>query len=179
MILDLITAILVVYGFYQGFSSGLIKTVFATLSLIVAIVAALKLSPILIETLQSSLSINPAITFVLGFVLTFILFVIVIRFIGKKLEGLMESLHIGGVNKLLGGLVMGFFFALLISIAVHFMNKIELISDKQKEASFTYPLLEPLPRMSQGVGQQLKPVFSEFWDKMIDTMDAVKAKSEE
>jgi len=178
MILDLVTTILVVYGFYQGFSSGLIKTVFATLSLIVAIVAALKLSPLLIDTLQNSLSINPAITFVLGFVLTFILFVIVIRFIGKKLEGLLESLHIGGLNKLLGGVVMGFFFALLISIGVHFMDKIELIPTETKEASFTYPSLEPLPRKTQGIGEQLKPVFSEFWEKMIETMDSVKAKAE-
>ena len=179
MILDLITGILVVYGFYQGFSNGLIKTVFATLSLIVAIVAALKLSPILIGILQNALSINPAITFVLGFVLTFILIVVIIRFIGKKLEGLMESLHIGGVNKLLGGVMMGLFYALLISIGVFFLDKIELLSDEQKEASFTYPLLEPLPRISQGVGEKLKPVFIEFWDKMIETMDTVKEKAGE
>lgn len=176
MILDLITGLLVAYGFYQGFTKGLIKTVFATLSLIIAVVAALKLSPIVIGILQNTFSLNPAITFVIGFVLTFILVVALVRFIGNKLEKLLESLHIGGLNKLAGGIILGLFYAILISIGVFFIDKVGLLSVEQKEASFTYPLLEPLPRITQGIGESLKPIFSEFWDKMIETMDAIKEK---
>jgi len=179
MILDLITGIVVVFGFYQGFSNGLIKTVFATLSLIVAIVAALKLSPGVMGILENAIGINQGLSFILGFVLTFILFVVVIRFIGKKLEKLMETLHIGGLNKLMGGIMMGLFYALLISLGVFLIDKVELLSDKQKNASYAYPLLKPLPIAAQGVGEKLRPVFTEFWDKMIETMDAAKEKIEE
>jgi len=179
MIIDLITVLLVVLGFYQGYRKGLIKTVFATLSLLIGIIAALKLSPIVIGILQNLLSWNPAITFVLGFVLTFILVMMLIRFLGDKLEALLRSLHIGVINKLAGGLLLSLFYAILISFGVFFMDKIELISPDQKAASFTYPFLEPLPEMTKSVGRSLQPVFSEFWDKMIETMDALKEKGEE
>lgn len=179
MFLDIITCLLVAFGFYQGFSKGLIKTVFATLSLVIGIVAALKLSPIVINVLQRALDISPAITFVLGFVLTFIVVMALIRFLGNSLEKVVKSIHIGGVNKLLGGLVLGLFYALLISFGVYFVDKVELISTETKEASFTYPLLEPMPRAAQGVGEQVRPIFNEFWNKMLETMDAVKEKGEE
>lgn len=179
MFLDILTCLLVAFGFYQGFSRGLIKTVFATLSLVIGIVAALKLSPIVIGLLQSAFSINPAVTFVLGFVLTFIVVMALIRFIGNSLEKVVKSIHIGGVDKLLGGLMLSLFYALLVSFGVYFVDKVELISDEVKQASFTYPLLEPMPRAAQGVGEKVRPIFNEFWDKMLLTMDAVKEKGEE
>ena len=178
MILDIIAGVIIAFGFYRGFSSGLIKTVFATLALVIGIVAALKLSPIVIELLQKALSINPAITFVIGFVLTFILVMFIIQFIGKQLEKILESVHIGGVNKLLGGILLGLFYAILVSFAVYFMDRVSLISDDVKNTSVTYPLLEPLPRVTQGVGESVRPIFSGFWEKMMETMDAIKEKGE-
>ncbi|MBT8191421.1 MAG: CvpA family protein [Saprospiraceae bacterium] len=177
MIIDLVAAMLIAYGFYQGFSKGLIKTVFSTLSVIIAIVAALKLSPILISILQNAININPAINFVLGFVLTFIIVMALIRFIGNKLDKLMKSIHIGGVNKVLGGALLGLFYAILISYGIYFMDRVQLISDSQKSASFTYPVLETLPRATQSMGESLKPVFKDFWEAMIDTMDSIKAST--
>ncbi len=179
MILDLLTGLLVAYGFYQGFSKGLIKTVFASLSLIIGIVAALKLSPILIGLLQESININPAVSFVIGFVLTFIIVMALVRFIGSRIEKLLESINIGGLDKLLGGILLGLFYAIIVSFAVHFMDKIQLINEETKTASITYPLLKPLPQATAGIGQTLKPVFTEFWDKMMDTMDSLKVKGEE
>lgn len=179
MILDILTGILVAYGFYQGFTQGFIKTIFASLSLIVGIVAALKLSPILIGLLQESININPAISFVLGFVLTFIVVMALVRFIGSRIENLLESINIGGLDKLLGGLLLGLFYAVIVSFAVHFMDKIQLINEDTKTQSVTYPLLEPLPQATTGIGLALKPVFTEFWDKMIETMDSLKVKGDE
>ena len=179
MFLDIITCLLVAFGFYQGFSRGLIKTVFATLSLVIGIVAALKLSPIVIGLLQNSLNISPAITFVLGFVLTFIVVMALIRVIGNSLQKAVKSIHIGGIDKLLGGIILGLFYALLVSFGVYFVDKVELISDENKQASFTYPLLEPMPRAAQGIGEKVRPIFNEFWSKMLETMDAVKEKGEE
>jgi membrane protein required for colicin V production len=179
MIIDIITVLLVAFGFYQGFSKGLIKTVFATLSLIIGIVAMMKLSPIVIGILQGILSFNVAIINVIGFVLTFFIAMLLIRFIGNKLEDLFEALNIGILNKILGGALLGLFYAILISFVVFFVNKAELISDEYKATSFTYPMLEPLPELTKGIGRSLQPIFSEFWDKMIETMDALKDKGDE
>jgi len=116
---------------------------------------------------------------VLGFVLTFIVVMAIIRFIGARLEKIMEKINIGGLNKLAGGLLLGLFYALLVSFAVHFMDKIQLISDEVKSSSFTYVLLEPLPRAAQDVGETVRPIFSEFWDQMMTTMDTIKEKGDE
>jgi len=59
------------------------------------------------------------------------------------------------------------------------MDKIELVSDEVKTASFTYPLLEPLPRAAQDIGETFRPIFSEFWDQMMATMDTIKEKGDE
>ncbi len=178
MIIDLIAGILISFGLYQGFTSGLIKTVFATISIIVAIVGALKLSPILIKFLQNNIDFNPAVLFVLGFVVTFILIIITIRYIGNKLERLFEKLNINAINKLAGAILLGLFYAILLSYSIHFMNSMSLISDNQKSKSFTYPVLKPLPAATQNVGRQLKPVFSEFWDVFINTLDEIKLRAE-
>lgn len=179
MILDIITGILVAYGFYQGYSKGLIKTVFATLSILVAVVATLKLSNIVFEILKSTFTFHQGILFALSFILTFIVTMALVRFVGNKLEKLFKTLHIGGLNKLAGGVVLGLFYAMLISFAVFFADKVSLISEAQKVSSFSYPLLEPLPRLTQGLGEALRPMFSEFWDALISTMDTVKEKGEE
>ncbi|NNE26413.1 MAG: CvpA family protein [Saprospiraceae bacterium] len=177
MFIDLVAVLLIAFGFYQGFTRGLIKTVFATLSVIIALVAALKLSPLAIGLLQNTIPINPALNFVIGFVLTFILVMALIRFIGNKLDKLMKSIHIGGVNKILGGGLLGLFYAILISYGLYFMDRIELVGPAQKESSYTYPILKTLPSATQKAGESLKPVFKEFWDAMLETMDAIKTKS--
>lgn len=179
MFLDIVTGLVVAYGIYQGFTNGLVKTVFSTLSLVIGIVAALKLSPITIGILQNALNVNPGITFVLGFVLTFVLVMILVQFIGGRIDNLMESIHIGWVNKLLGGALLGLFYAVLISFAVFFMDKVALISDDAKTASYAYPLLEPLPKATKGIGESVRPMFTEFWDKMMETMDTIKEKGDE
>lgn len=178
MIVDIICGIIIAFGFYQGFSKGLIKTVFSVLSLVIAVVACLKLSPLLINFLQGSIDANPALLFVAGFILTFIIVLALIRFIGKKLDQASKKLHLSGINKLLGGAALGLFYAILLSIGLHFVNKIELLSPAQKESSFLLPVLEPLPRLTQSIGEDLKPVFSEFWDALLETVDKIKAKGE-
>jgi len=178
MFLDIITCLLIAFGFYQGFTRGLIKTVFASFSLLIGIVAALKLSSIVITILQNTFSANPAILFVAGFVLTFIVVMALIRFVGTRIEKLMENLKVGGVNKLLGGALLGMFYAVLISYGVFLMDKVSLISEEVKTASFTYPYLEPLPQATQGIGEAVRPLFTDFWDKLMVTMDTVKEKGE-
>ena len=114
MLLDIIVAIVVSLGFYLGYTRGLIKTVFDSLSLIIGILAALKLSPIVINILEEIIKTSPAVSFLLGVVITFIAVMDIIRFIGKKLEDMLEAVNINFINKLAGGAVQGLFFAYIL-----------------------------------------------------------------
>ena len=177
MILDVIAAILIAYGFYIGYTRGIIKTVFAALSIIVGIVAALKLSPIVISFLQNNFNTNPAVLFIIGLIITFLVVLALIRFVGNRIENIFETVRLNFVNKLVGGAVMSVLFAVMLSYVFFFLSETNLIDRKTKNASISYTVLEPLPAISKGIAEKTKPIFKEFWDKMLDTMDKIKEKS--
>jgi membrane protein required for colicin V production len=176
MTIDILAAIIISLGAYLGYQRGLIKTVFDTLSLIIGIVAALKLSPITISFLQNILKINPSITFVLGIALTFILVMYGIRFIGSKLEQMLTLVKINFVNKAAGGVLQGLFFATILALVISLFDKLNLVSPETKNASVTYVHLEKVPKLSEGLLNSLRPIFSNFWDLTMETVDNIKSK---
>lgn len=177
MILDIIAALVIAYGFYTGFSRGIIKTVFAVISIIIGIVAALKLSPIVISVLQNNFDTNPAMLFIIGLIFTFLLVLLIIRFLGNKIENIFEVVQLNFINKIAGGAVLALVFATMISYVFFFASETNLIDKSTRKASIMYPILEPLPAISKGIASKTKPVFKEFWEKMMDTMDTIKEKS--
>ncbi len=177
MILDVVAILMIAFGFYIGFSRGIIKTVFAALSIIIGIVVTLKLSPILIGFFQNTFEVSPVITFIAGLVVTFLISLFIIRFIGDKIEGLFEAVNLNFINKIVGGSVMAFLFAIIISYPMFFMTENNLIKKETMDESITYSLLEPVPRLTENAVTKLKPVFREFWDKMLLTLDKVNEKA--
>ncbi len=174
MILDLITAFVLVLAFYFGFQRGFIKTVFDTASYLIGVVAALKLSPIVINIIKGSFNIAPSVAFIIGVVLTFILVMILIRFLGKKIEDVFKAANINFINKFNGGALQAVFFAILLSYAVALGNKMSLIKEETKQSSMAYPYLELMPAMSQKLFEGLKPVFQGFWEATVEAVDSVK-----
>jgi len=176
--IDIIAAVLLAFGFYNGYNKGIIQTVFNTLSIFIGILAALKLSPIIINLLESVITTAPAITFILGFALTFILFLGIIRYAGKKLEHLFKAVHLNFVNKILGGALMAIFFLVIFSYGVWGLNQLGVLNKTTSDNSIAYPIVQPIPQASQEMFVKLKPVFTDFWDKVVETMDKVKEKGE-
>ncbi len=174
MFIDLIAALLVLYGFYVGYTRGIIKTIFALISIMIGILAAVKLSPFAIVLIQKAINIHPGLAFVLGFALTFIIILIIIRFIGKKLEDILKFAQINFINKLLGGGIMAILFMVFYSYALYGIDKLQLISDKNKDSSVSYAYLEALPQKTEDTITKLRPYFQEFWDKMVETFDQIK-----
>ncbi len=179
MFIDLIAVLLVLYGFYIGYTRGIIKTVFAVISIIIGIVAALKLSPISIEFLEKITDFHPGFTFVIGFALTFIVVLVLIRFIGKKTEDFLKFAQINFINKLLGGVIMASLMLIMYSYAIWGIDSLQLFSDKSKETSTTYEYLTTVTAKTESTLQNLRPYFDEFWDKIIETFDSIKNYEEE
>lgn len=179
MIVDVIAVLIISLGFYFGYQRGFIKTVFDTLSFFFAILAALKLSPILINVLKSSLNLAPSLAYVLGIVATFLLIMILVRFIGKRVEDLFKAVQLNFINKFNGGALQALFFAIVVSYGIALMDKIHVIKEETKTASFSYPYLTKLPAVTQKMIEGAKPWFQEFWDATIEAMDTVRDKVDE
>lgn len=179
MTLDIIVVLVVAFGFYTGYSRGLIKTIFDTLSLLVGILAAMKLTPVTIRLLDGLLNLPEWPTYLIGIVITFLLVMALVRFIGNKLEDIFEAANINVLNKLAGGAFQGLFFAFLISMVLWVLGNYNVVKPETKSNSVTYPLLEPLPEAGKSVFKAIKPVFQTFWDKTVEAMESVGGKAEE
>ncbi len=179
MFIDLIAVLLIVYGFYIGYNRGIIKTIFAVVSIMIGILAALKLSPYTIELMQKFLNLHPGLTFVLGFALTFILVLIIIRFVGNKLEDILKFAQINFINKILGGGIMAILLLVFYSYALWGIESLQLLSNKNKKSSVSYEFLNTLPAKTEDTLADLKPYFDDFWTKMVDTFDSIKAYEED
>ncbi len=179
MILDIFVVLLVAFGFYTGYSRGLIKTVFDTLSLVIGIMAAMILSSHVINLIESLFNVSHSISYLVGIVVTFIVVMSLVKFVGRKLEDVFEAANINFINKLAGGTLQGLFFAFVISMVMWVLGNYNVIKPETKSNSITYPLLEPLPEAGKSVFKAVKPVFQSFWDKTVETMESIGGKADE
>lgn len=179
MYIDIILGLTLVLGFLYGYSKGIIKTLFSLVSILIGIIAAMKLSPLAISGLESIFPNNPKLAYIVGFILTFVIVIVLIRFIGNKIESLMKKTGINFMNKLFGGSVMAVFFGILYSFAVSFANSARLLSETQKDDSFSYYMLEQVPGKARAEAETLKPIFREFWDKTVDTFESINERGTE
>jgi len=173
MVIDIIFFISAAYGFYVGYSKGIIKTVFSTLSIILGLMAAMKFSPYMTSFLEDTFTKSP-LMFIAGFVVTFVGVMLLVRLLAKTVEGVFKTIKINAINKIAGGILMSGFFILLFSILVWFGNEAKGIDSKTKDSSFSYSYLEKIPIEARGVFMTLKPVFQDFWNYAMDSMDRFK-----
>ena len=178
MALDLIAAVLITYGFYIGYSRGLVKTVVDTLSILVALVVALKFSPILIEYFQEILKFHPSVEFILGFLFVFLLTLLVFKFIGDRIEDIFKAVGINFVNQLAGGLLLGLVFAFGVGILLTLATNLKLLPESVMQESRLYGHLVDVSKEGWAYLDMFKSIFSEFWTKFTDTLDQVKEQAE-
>jgi len=170
MIIDIILALVVTYGFYTGFERGLIDTFFDTLSIIIGILVAIKLSFIIINFLGNILpNVSPQITYIIGLILTFLLVMAIIRFIGNKVEGLFKFAKVNILNKIAGGALKAFLFATLFSFVILLIGKVGAMNEETIEKSKTYRFIEPFPEYAKAGFEKVKPYFQEFYDKTLES----------
>lgn len=177
MVIDIIFAITLVYGFYLGFSKGIISTVFTILSLVFGLMAAFKFAPATTEFLKKAFNNTNPLMFLAGFLLSFVVVMILIRMIARGMEGLLKTANINIINQLAGGVLLGGVLLLLYSVIVWFGDQAHLIDDTTKRQSITYPYIETFPGEAKGIAYRFKPVFEEFWNSSLDMMDRLEEMS--
>ena len=174
MILDLIAALLITYAFYRGYSNGLINTVVDTLSILVGLVIALKFSPLLINYLQNVVNLNAAVEFILGFLIVFFAVMLVLRFIGDKMEDLLKAVKVNFINQLAGGILLGFVAAFLLGLFLLLLTNLKILNTDYANQSTLYDYLIQISQEGSWVVEAFKDLFAEFWTKFTSTIDSIK-----
>lgn len=177
MVIDIVLVICALYGFYLGFSKGIISTVLSVFSVIFGVLAAFKFAPKMTEVLQTTLNNQTPLMFIAGFVLTFVVVMLIIRMFAKGLEGILKSARINVINQVFGGALLSGLMILVFSIMVWFGDQSHIIDQSTKKESISYPYLEPFPTIVWSFGKQLKPAFQEFWAHSLDVLDKIEDMS--
>ncbi len=172
-IIDIFFGIVAIYGFYKGFSQGIIRTVFTIISVLIGIIVAVKFGPDMTTLLESLFSSDYALMFLAGTLLTFVLTMITIRLFASTLEKALESANINIINQAIGGFVLATLMIALYSVLVLFADRSRLISEETKQETLTYNLLMQFPGKIMSAGRYLQPTFEEFWDRSLDFIDRV------
>ncbi len=175
MVIDIICLIFLAYGFWVGYSKGIIATVLTLASYVIGILAAMKFGPIMSDMLYSW---APAITtggaFVLGAILVFFLTLVLFKLVAKGLTGFLETVNINFINQIMGGILSGLFFTFIFSGLVFFGDQSRIISPELREASITYKPLTAIRTAVWERGKDLYPIFRDFYDRAVDAMDRLR-----
>ncbi|MEN0005331.1 MAG: CvpA family protein [Bacteroidota bacterium] len=174
MVIDIIFAIVAGYGFYLGFSKGIIQTIFTILSVTFGLMAGFKFGPQMTKFLETSFNTEHALMFIAGFLLSFVLTMMFIRLFARGIEGLLQTANINIINQVAGGFLLAGMMILLFSMILWFGDKSHLIDKATKDESISYTYLEEFPSQVWYVGEQVKPIFEEFWDHSVDFMDKLE-----
>ncbi|MGH1434376.1 MAG: CvpA family protein [Lewinella sp.] len=178
MIIDVICAVIALYGFWVGYSRGIIKTVLTTISFLFGFMAAAKFSPTVSTMLQEWIDGPGTIMLPAAFLLTFILTLVMFRMLANGLENMLEAVNINFINQIMGGGISMFFFVFLYSVLVSFADNSRMIDPDTKEDSITYTMLQPIPEYAWSAGQRVWPVFQEFYQHALDVMDQIDSSVE-
>ncbi len=173
MAIDIIFVIVAGYGFYLGFSKGIIQTVFTVLSIMFGLMAAMRFAKPMTDFLENAFNNHNPLMFIAGFLLTFILTMLLIRLIARGVEGFLKTANINVINQIAGGMLLAAIFIMLYSVVLWFGNQTGAIADA-KENSITYDYLEEYPEYVWNAGRKIQPYIKDFYEQSQTFMDRLE-----
>jgi membrane protein required for colicin V production len=179
MAIDILFLLAAGYGFFIGYSRGIVQTVFTALSYLFGLMAAFKFAPIVTDVLVGLTGSNSALMVIVGFVVAFLVTILIIRMISQGIEEMLQVAHVNIVNQFAGGVFTAAVIVLIYSVLVWFSDEAHLIEEKTKEQSISYTFLKTYPMRAKKVGVAFMPVFQSFWDQSLEIMDKLKTKGVE
>jgi len=178
MVIDILFALVFGYGFYTGFSKGILETVFKVFGYLIGAVAAIKFALPTQRFLEDAFNTENPTMYLLGLVLSFLLTIVLVRLVAKGFESVLERANINVINQIFGGLLVAGFMVLVYSLLLYFAQASNLISSKAEKESFTYEYLEEFPDKTWAFLGNMKDPLLEFWEGSVDFLDKVEDLSE-
>jgi len=177
--IDLFFMIIGAWGFFLGYSRGILGTIIGIFGFLLALVASFKFTPAMSEFFQRAFHTNNPITFPAGFITIFMLILFLLKWIRDKIDSGLNKINLNIFNKLAGGFIMATLLSSFYSGMLQFMDRAQLLSDEVKEDSKSYTLLKALPDKTEKVWKKAQPFFLEFWNESIEFMDKMKEREQQ
>jgi uncharacterized membrane protein required for colicin V production len=175
--IDLLALVIGGYGFYIGYSKGIIQTFFTVIGVVLGFLMAVKFTPGVVKILESALSSKSPILFIAGFLLTFVGSGFLLRLLSRGVENTFKTLNINSINQISGGVLFAFVLLLFYSLLIWFSAQSKILSKDTLANSATYPYLMKLPANARLATNYIKPLCVDFWDYSSYTIDRLRLKN--
>ncbi|MGQ0829225.1 MAG: CvpA family protein [Bacteroidota bacterium] len=158
--IDIIICIPLVWGLYKGFTKGLIIEAATFVAFGLGVWCGIHFSGLIAKKITEQFNWTSAYLPIISFAATFLGVIIIVYFIAKLIQRMVEGIALGVFNKI-GGAIFGVLkFAMIMSVIIFMMDAIEksypVISFKTKEGSLLYkPLGKVAPILIPGLREEL------------------------
>jgi len=172
-VIDLFFFIILFLAVAQGWRKGLILGLFSLICGLIGLAAAVKLSSVVATHMKTAMHLTGRWLPVLAFIIVFVLVMLLVKWLGHLLEGLIKLVLLGWLNKLAG---IGLFIILYLSVysvILFYGTKTGFISKQAIQDSHSYSLIAPIGpsiiRFISGFipfGQDMFTALEGFFDKI-------------
>lgn len=166
MIFDIIFALFIIYGFYKGFSKGLINSFMAIFTYLLGFSIALKCSIPIMEKMTVHFGVSSKLAPIFSFIVAFSLVVLFCQVIIFFIERFLKVTKLSFLNKQLGALAWCVLVVSLFSVITWIMDGAHLISENTKEKSIIYPVITKIAPNVVNTFKTIAPFLKESFDKL-------------
>ena len=149
--IDIIISVLLLFGLVRGFMKGFFIEIASLVALVGGVYGAMNFSFYASDILQKYVNWDAKYIQIAAFSLTFLAIIILVSLLGKLMTKLVETIALGLVNKIFGG-VFGFLkIAIMLSFILLFFNQINstipFIKQKTVDESLLFKPVKELAPM--------------------------------
>jgi membrane protein required for colicin V production len=160
--LDFILLIPIGIGFIFGLFKGFIKEITSLAAILLGIYGAKLLAPYVAAFLVGTFRFSDKTALPMAYLVLFAGIAIGLLIVAKSLEKIFDSMSLGGLNKLLGGIFGALKYALILSVLLIVFNAVDsrfsIVGAATKENSKVYnPLLKLAPALWDEAKKERKP----------------------
>ena len=127
MAIDILFIIMVTFGFYFGFTFGMMKVGLMVISLMFAVLAAMAFTPMTTNLIIDTFNVESVFLPFVAFLVTLLVVMMMARIMTKLVEESVDNKKFDMISQVLGGVVMAIIFTLLYSVLVTFFGQAGVI----------------------------------------------------
>lgn len=164
-VVDIVLLIILGFGTYKGFSTGLLMQLLGIIAFFVAIIGGFHLMQWGADFLGQYMNGYREILPFLSFVIIFILIMVLINMVGKGLKSVLDMTLLGSFDNLAGAMVGLLKWAFVLSIVIWIVGSFGLVAiEDYSERTTIFPLVATLaPLVLDSIGlliPQLQEIIS-------------------
>lgn len=123
MAIDILFLIMATFGFYFGYTFGLMRLALILFSFLFATIAAMSFTPMTSSIIRETFEVESVFLPFAAFGITLLIVLMLARMVTKLIEETLVSQRFDVLSRLVGGLLMALWFTLLYSVLVIFFGK--------------------------------------------------------